>query len=1852
MGTVLLLTAFIIRPTVLANHAPRYDKLKIRANKPVLKSVSHFSRTRVPSSAFRSLPLSFEPNVGQAGDSVKYLSHGRGYAFFLTQTGATITLQRPVGDSQFFQKLDNKQQKKFETRKFGRALTRLRKRQQQNRRAVQMGIYGANPAAQIEALDELPGKSNYFIGTNARKWRTGIPNFVRIRYKEIYPGVDLIYYGNQGRLEFDFVVSPGADPKNIGLKFGDNEHVTIASDGSLQLSRKEVLLPRPTLYQIEKGRKQLVDGRFALLAGGLVGIRVGPYDRTKPLIVDPVLVYSSYVGVNNDDADADAIAVDSLGDTYVAGSTPSLNFPIVNGFQTTGNSNYVAFVAEFSPSGSTLLYSTYLGGTGGDYSTGISVGQDQSVYVTGYSFSTDFPVVNGLQRSNDNATGGNAFISRIDATQAGAASLVYSSYLGGGGNPNNPNPWLGDMAIGIAADSSGRAYITGSTTSDASVSPFPTTASAYQSSLSSPNGNAFLTVVDTTQAGAASLVYSTYLGGDGAGAFGDIGTAIAVDPNGHAYVLGQTTSDATGPFPTTPTAYQSTLKSPNGNIFLAEIDTTQSGSASLVYSTYFGGSTTNPLGDYGGAITLDSVGKVYLAGDAESSDFPTTPGAFQSANSANGKGIIAKFDVAQSGAQSLVYSTFLGGMNSTEGDGASGVAVDANGNAFVAGFTSSTDFPVTSDAFQSALKSNGGNAFLTELNPNGTAELYSTYLGGSSSFGDVAVGISLDPVGNPYIAGYTESTDFPTTAGALQGAITPNAQSGFIAKFALNPNPLITSSILPTPNSSGWNNTPATVMFSCTPGADPIQDCASPLMVRAEGANQPETGTVQDTAGNTATTTATVNLDMTAPIITITSPSNGASVSIGSLTVTGTITDTLSGPGSVTCHGAPATLSGSSFSCNVQLAAGSNSIAVIGTDLAGNTSAASISVTNTGASGQSNPPTISGILPNQGGIGSAVSSITGSAFGATQGSSTVMFNGIPAPILSWSDSNISASVPVGLNPGLATVKVAVNGSASNGVQFTVTAPLFITPNQITMLVGNTQPIQLVDENGVALIGATWRLDSASIAQVVPPENGQPTLLKADAVGITILIGNYGNRTGTATVTVLPAGSALPTGAVLWSAPSLGPYGMSKIVDAVPGAGTPTLYAEDDGAYQGNGAIRAFDGNGQQVWIWPASSTDKFPFLLGGDNQGGAIYFANQDTPNQFQSYCYFGRVDQNGNETWQYQESNCDEDSAVGPDGTIYLLEDEFQNSGTNVVTALDPATGQIKFTVPLPGFDSFSGGADYTMMPPPGDPNGVQQPYCTPGTSVPAGNPSTNAQPFEHGNMSVAADGTVYIPLTGGTTFFDGEPCNATPDPNNPGYTTVVNFVNRSQGSFTDSRTLYLMAMKPDGSYTIQTVDSQNLSGPGWFGSPQYEVFMQRPVPNGQGSVLLPIEQTLYNTSASGGNISLPFPVPPGNDLVLGSDGTAYVREWDPNGSGYRNIVTAVNTNGGGVNWTYQASQGNLSIASVLSSGGVAVSNDRQGLSLLDPSGGASAPVVGFGFLGSSWEGQWYALGAPGSAGGVSALALPAVVDEASTWATPEGNPMGAETEAALCGCEVQSDSSAPTPPTPQNCPICYLPPPSPPTTPTSCTVEAGSGPVYLILAGDPGLNTVVNGRLRSHNAGNLFNLAAQTQTDTLNSQGNAVIACRVSSVQDVEAAMTRNGLINGGVIYFGHGGGVTYSGDSNKYSALLVGQAKGFYTNITAKNVNLLSNAKLGSNITITLNGCNTGSRMPDGNPPIAQVLAKQLQIAATGYDAYMHFSNDDGDNDKTVAGSGNPYGLPMYMNPDGKPPRKLPIAFYPPK
>jgi hypothetical protein len=390
--------------------------------------------------AYGALPLGFEPNEGQANRSAQFVAHGPGYTLLIGTSGLAIAYEQSAPNLPLLNKLDAQGKRKFEARKIGRMLARLQARKAA--RVERVGLALANPHAHGQPLGKLGETSNYFIGRDPQKWRTGVPNFARVRYQDVYPGIDLIYYGNRSRLEFDFMVSRGANPGRIRLTFPGQDRASLTKSGDIRLGSRVagLILRRPSIYQVQGGNRHPVDGGFRLLADGRVGIRVGSYDRERSLIIDPVLAYSTFL-TGSAGSDASGIAVDANGNAFVSGSTPSTDFPVVGGYQTAGNPNFVAFVSKLNSTGTQLLYSTYLGGTGGDYSMGIAIDAAGGAYVSGYTFSTDFPVLNGFQTVNQNPNSGNAFVARIDTTQTGSASLIYSTYLGGGGKLHEFVDW-------------------------------------------------------------------------------------------------------------------------------------------------------------------------------------------------------------------------------------------------------------------------------------------------------------------------------------------------------------------------------------------------------------------------------------------------------------------------------------------------------------------------------------------------------------------------------------------------------------------------------------------------------------------------------------------------------------------------------------------------------------------------------------------------------------------------------------------------------------------------------------------------------------------------------------------------------------------------------------------------------------------------------------------------------------------------------------------------------------------------------------------------------------------------------------------------------------------------------------------------------------------------------------------------------------------------------------------------------------------------------------------------------------------------------------------------------------------
>jgi hypothetical protein len=685
----------------------------------------------------RELPMSFVANHGQTDASVKFVARGVGYGVFLTSTGATLALLNSEGPS-----LQNRGMGSN-----GRPVSRTSS-------VLRMELVGADTDPQVSGINEVPGMTNYFLGNNPQEWRTDIPTYAKVHYRAVYPGIDLVYYGRERQLEYDFIVAPGAHPGAIRLHFEGIEGLMIDADGNLvgEVGGRSVRLLEPTVYQEVTGKRHEVSSEYVFLGEQEVGFRVGPYDIAKTLVIDPVFSYSTFLGGSSSEMGR-GITVDASGNAYVTGETASINFPTRNPLQSPFGGDI--FVSKFETEGSALVYSTYLGGDRGDSGSGIAVDNSGNVYVTGYTLSTDFPTVNPLQRTN----GGNydAFVSKLSAE---GSALVYSTYLGGGSL---------DTAQGIAVDPSGNAYVTGHTMSV----NFPT-ANALQPNLAATS-DAFVTKLN---AAGSALVYSTYLGGGG-GSSG--GTGIAVDPQENAYLTGSTTATN---FP---------IMKPLQPSFAGRVDAFVSklnaaGSA-FVYSTYLGGSDS----DSASSIAIDSSGNAYVTGQTFSSNYPTT-NALQPATGGHFDVFVTK--LAADGT-AFVYSTYLGGSSADVGHH---IAVDGSGNAYVTGQTTSIDFP-TAKPLQPAV---GGSddAFVTKFDAAGSILVFSSYLGGRNP--DEGHAIAVDGFGNAYLTGITNSPNFPMVS-PLQPVLAGG--DAFVTKIAdlVVTGPPTLSSIQPRRGAQGTN---------------------------------------------------------------------------------------------------------------------------------------------------------------------------------------------------------------------------------------------------------------------------------------------------------------------------------------------------------------------------------------------------------------------------------------------------------------------------------------------------------------------------------------------------------------------------------------------------------------------------------------------------------------------------------------------------------------------------------------------------------------------------------------------------------------------------------------------------------------------------------------------------------------------------------------------------------------------------------------------------------------------------------------------------------------------------------------
>ena len=763
-----------------------------------------------------SVPLSFEPNQGQAAATVQFLSRGAGYAIFLAPGKVVLNLERQKPAS---------------------AAATGQTPEAASADTLRMSLIGANAKANAVGLAPQPGVVSYFIGNDPKNWRSGIPTYGKVNYGQIYPGVDLIFYGNQRQLEYDFVVAPGADPSRIAWRI-DGARASIDAEGNLVLSAPNgpASFKKPVLYQMDGNKKTSVDGSFAV-AGNQVRFRLGSYDHSRALIVDPVLSYASYLAGSLTDhigwtlgpgisavGTSQGLAVDSAGSVYVAGDTYSIDFPTKNnpyqgappvkgpaGGPVVPPGDWPsAFVTKFSPDGSSLVYSTYLGGNSYDYIYAIAVDSSGNAYVTGQTNSPDFPTTTGAYQtvcspyitntgaliSNCNSSDTSAFVTKLNSTGTG---IDYSTFLGGYGSYA--------YATAIAVDGAGRAYITGNedefyffnTPTDYTYPGFPTTGGAVIGGTQPGGGGPQYAFVAAFDPAGANLLYSTLLGdtnfqcviGCGGPTYG---TGVAVDANGYFYLVGETMASN---LPTTAGVIQPT-GAPLGNPatyvqiwrgFVAKFNpVTSAGGASLAYATYLGGKTGN-TGDYVSGITIDSSSNAYIVGYTNSPDFPVTAGAYSTVCGPNGQNCAAAHVTKLNPTGSaIVWSTFVGDAKGDASDAVfftGPIQLDGSGNIYITGQVG-TGFPMINPVEPTAT---GGDqqVLVAELDPTGSKLLFSTTIGSNGLNTTEPAGLAVDAYGDIYLAGNNAGPNLITTPGAFQTTSSNSGccYHGFVAKIAV-----------------------------------------------------------------------------------------------------------------------------------------------------------------------------------------------------------------------------------------------------------------------------------------------------------------------------------------------------------------------------------------------------------------------------------------------------------------------------------------------------------------------------------------------------------------------------------------------------------------------------------------------------------------------------------------------------------------------------------------------------------------------------------------------------------------------------------------------------------------------------------------------------------------------------------------------------------------------------------------------------------------------------------------------------------------------------------------------------------
>jgi hypothetical protein len=860
------------------------------------------------SSKSLTLPMFFEPNQGQTAPQVKFLARGSGYGLFLTADEAVLQLQPSAVSHQ-------------------PSATRSEPKTSEPKASsvIRMRLDGANSSARVSGAEPLPGKSNYFIGNDPSKWRHNIPQFARVEYKSVYPGVDLVYYGNQGQLEYDFHVAPGTDPNQIALGFegaspriipanagNSGDLILSTANGDVRFHALRVYQPAVSAAGNASGQaEKTIAGSFRLLAGNKIGFTVGDYDRSRELVIDPVLSYSTYLGgsategglIGSNPENLVKVAVDSALQIYVAGSTTSTDFPFPvppnpnNPIQATlkvptAQNIFIAVINTNPnvPHLQQLVYATYLGGSLVDSLAGLAVDKNRNIFLAGTTTSTDFPTINGLPQPGP-VSGTHGFVSAITLVNS-VYALTYSTYLAGNAV---------DAVTGLAIDQNQNAYVTGVTTSSNTASqqsPFPASPNGYQTCPFGPvqSGGTcpasgppqfFASKINTTGSGSQSMLYSTYFGGGYPANAIAVGGGIAVDPSGpnpNLYITGTTTmlnslpsGVSAAPFPLLD-AQQSCLNEASKtncpaqtattttDAFVAKINPNADSSSSLVYSTYIGAEGD----DFANAIDVDTSGNAYVIGSTNSALWVSLGTGFQTAPGGGFDAFVVKIGSIVGTIYPINYFTYLGGSGDDFGED---IKVDSIGTIHAVGTTTSNDLlflnplqPTPGGSQYNGSQYDGQqDAFValigSSLSGRGAGD-YLTYLGGGNR--DQGTGVAFDVFGATYVAGTTTSADFPVTtataatSAAYQPQLNNNSQDAFVSKIGANSTLVVT---VPSTSPSPFPSVPAgmavTFTFDITNmnpnGTDPASQVVFNVVgLPTTGLQTAPTATVQSGSGSCA----------------------------------------------------------------------------------------------------------------------------------------------------------------------------------------------------------------------------------------------------------------------------------------------------------------------------------------------------------------------------------------------------------------------------------------------------------------------------------------------------------------------------------------------------------------------------------------------------------------------------------------------------------------------------------------------------------------------------------------------------------------------------------------------------------------------------------------------------------------------------------------------------------------------------------------------------------------------------------------------------------------------------------------